>query len=864
MQVEAYSLADPIFFETPSRWTTTDSAFTVAQLPAPNGWQRTQRDVWIHLSPVGGELPPQGWKVHISACLDNADRVLTTVWDYCIAHRHAFKFLCSGAVHRAYSLKYAPRASSSKLITIYPRDEAALERVLVDLSEALAGEPGPYILSDLRWGSGPLYVRYGGFVFRYCAAPNGELVPAIERPDGTLVPDERKPVFHVPSWVTIPEFLKPHLQARDGGSPDDFPYQVQKALHFSNGGGVYLAQRKSDGQTVVLKEARPHAGVDGLGRDAIARLANERRALERLRGVPGVPEVYEQRTVWEHEFLVVQHMPGDTLQTWLSRNYPYITGDPTPDAIATYTRQALDIVARVERLLADIHARGLVFGDLHPANLLVAPDGTVSAIDFEIATDIDAASAPPLGLPGFHGRGKRGVDADLHALSALRLWIFFPLVPLLGLVPDKVDAYVDDIERRFDLPPGYADSIRQTLTPAKSAPSSTVRVSAEPGVDLRRNPDWRDVCRSMAEAIVRTATAEREDRLFPGDPQQFVLGGLGFAYGAAGVLWTLSVTGAGRYPEYEEWLLRAVDRAERSRPGFFDGLHGVAYVLDYLGYDKPALSLVEQAEPLVRMMGDVSVFSGLAGVGLNLLHLGTRNEAGAFTDQALNIADRLADAVRSREPHGVDVRIASSATGYREAGSNAGLLRGWSGVALFFVRLYEHTGDPAYLEVARRALYRDLDLCVTASDGALVVDGGFRTLPYLEIGSCGIALAAAEFLAHRDDERLRAAIPAIVNACRPEFTIESGMFNGRAGLMAVLAHLSRRLKEPAWGEVARNHLGRLWWHAVSLDGHVAFPGSYLRRLSMDVATGTSGVLLAVASVIDGVHFLPFLASGGQT
>lgn len=235
----------------------------------------------------------------------------------------------------------------------------------------------------------------------------------------------------------------------------------------------------------------------------------------------------------------------------------------------------------------------------------------------------------------------------------------------------------------------------------------------------------------MAEAIVRTATAEREDRLFPGDPQQFVLGGLGFAYGAAGVLWTLSVTGAGRYPEYEEWLLRAVDRAERSRPGFFDGLHGVAYVLDYLGYDKPALSLVEQAEPLVRMMGDVSVFSGLAGVGLNLLHLGTRNEAGAFTDQALNIADRLADAVRSCEPHGVDVRIASSATGYREAGSNAGLLRGWSGVALFFVRLYEHTGDPAYLEVARRALYRDLTSASrrpTARSSSTVASALFPTL----------------------------------------------------------------------------------------------------------------------------------------
>ena len=28
------------------------------------------------------------------------------------------------------------------------------------------GRAGAYILSDLRWGSGPLYVRYGGFAKR--------------------------------------------------------------------------------------------------------------------------------------------------------------------------------------------------------------------------------------------------------------------------------------------------------------------------------------------------------------------------------------------------------------------------------------------------------------------------------------------------------------------------------------------------------------------------------------------------------------------------------------------------------------------------------------------------------------------------
>jgi hypothetical protein len=55
--------------------------------------------------------------------------------------------------------KYAPRGSSGKIVTIYPADEVACERILADLGQLLDGEPGPYILGDLRYGAGPLYVR---------------------------------------------------------------------------------------------------------------------------------------------------------------------------------------------------------------------------------------------------------------------------------------------------------------------------------------------------------------------------------------------------------------------------------------------------------------------------------------------------------------------------------------------------------------------------------------------------------------------------------------------------------------------------------------------------------------------------------
>lgn len=121
--------------------------------------------------------------------------------------------------------------------------------------------------------------------------------------------------------------------------------------------------------------------------------------------------------------------------------------------------------------------------------------------------------------------------------------------------------------------------------------------SAGPGPRLRPDRDgWAEARASLAGAILAEATPHRDDRLFPGDIEQFDTpgGGLGVAYGAAGVLYALDVTGAYRHPEHEEWLIRRALRPQPgTRLGFYDGLHGVAYVLDHLGHRHEALKILD-------------------------------------------------------------------------------------------------------------------------------------------------------------------------------------------------------------------------------------------------------------------------------
>ncbi|NKQ55408.1 protein kinase/lanthionine synthetase C family protein [Amycolatopsis sp. K13G38] len=822
LEYEAYCFADPLFFDEQRGASHAEDDFAAVLAPLAHDWVTSESGVWRHLCPVWHELPDQGWKIHVSGTPSNVDRVLAVVHRHCLARDIAFKHLRTRAMVLAHNSKYAPREGSGKLATIYPKDEKELESTLLALDAELSGEPGPYILSDLRYGAGPLYVRYGGFAERWVEA-GGRRVLAVRKPDGMLVPDERRPVFHLPDWVELPECLAPHLAARRSGDPRQFPYRVTSSLHFSNGGGVYLAEHKETGREVVLKEARPHAGLDRDHRDAVARLHREHEILERLEGIPGIPAAYERFVVWEHHFLAMRRVRGRPLGSWLARNYPLTRRDADERDLPAYADRALALLARLEGLLDAVHERGIVYGDLHPMNVLVDDDDQVSLVDFELAFEADGPGRPTLGAPGFKAPADRcGFAIDEYALAALKLWIFLPLNAMLEFAPGKLPGFADFARRRFGLPPAYVTAALDTLAPREGR--------ADTELD-KADPDWSLVRRSIAAGILASATPQRTDRLFPGDIEQFRVGGACFAVGAAGILHALHIGGGGRHPEYERWLIESVRREPPTRPGFHDGAHGIAYVLENFGHHGEADELLKASAGLVAQTDDHGLYSGLSGIALNLLHFAETREDKGFLAQAVRIAARIAGL--PAEPVGKF--------------AEAGLTNGWSGPALLFVRLYEHTGDQAWLDLADRALCRDLEECVTGDDGSLQVrDGQTRTLPYLGVGSAGIAVVAGLLAAHRPDAESAAKLPGLRESCRGEFVIQPGLLHGRAGLTPALGR-----------DEAEAQLARLAWHAVPYGGGIAFPGNRLLRLSMDVATGGAGVLLALAA-LDGAPALPFL------
>jgi serine/threonine protein kinase len=858
---EWFCLGDRLFYESPTLWRGAETDFAAARRGLPAEWESSQSGDWLVLRVRDASLPSQGWKIHASGTLDEAASVIDAVWAYCVARNITFKFVRSRRLLFIRNSKSADRWSSGKLATIYPADEAALEQILAELGTILANKRGPYILTDLRIGQGPLYVRYGGFVLQHGVDAKGKTFAAIEDAEGRLVPDRRDALFAVPDWVKLPPCLEPHMSARSSATLDQIPYEITKALHFSNGGGVYLGVDRRSGEKIVLKEGRPFAGLSADGADAVARLSRERDALMRLDGLGITPDVRDFFVLEGHHFLVEDFIEGKTLNALFADEYPLIRSAPSQETLAQYASWVVDTCGRVERAVEAIHQRGICIRDLHPRNIIIRPDGEIALVDLEAATDADSETGSSLGAPGFAAPpDRRGFSIDNYALASLRLFLFLPLTSLIPLNPEKALDLGNAIPQLFPVETHFISDAVATIVRHQGPPpargASTVRAT-----DLRSLPEtWFEARDSMVRAIMSTATPDREDRLFPGDVEQSgPCGGLNLAFGAAGVLYALNEVGADRNEEHEEWMLKRVKKTSGDVPlGFYNGLHGVAYALDRLGRRGDALDVLDRCVNRANagwQSYQSDLFGGLAGIALTLLYFAQVTRDASFLRLAIEAAGIVAGRLRNDDANSA---ISGGDHPY------AGLMRGLSGTALLFLRLYEETGDTCWLDRAGLALRQDLRRCVRSSDGALHVNEGWRLMPYLADGSAGVGFVLDQYLTYRSDESFAEALAAIQRAAEAPFYIHSGLFQGRAGMILFLARASRRVGSETSSTVAEQ-TRRLAWHALDYRGNLAFPGDQIRRLSMDFASGTAGVMFAMGFAL-GAHnmSLPFLGPGLQS
>jgi tRNA A-37 threonylcarbamoyl transferase component Bud32 len=369
-------------------------------------------DIWRVNRAAQPSDPAQGWKLHVSATILSAPKLLARAAPVLQASGVRFKVPSSLLVLKRLNCGlFYGYTQIGKALTIYPRSSGEATELATALHQASRGVPGPAVPFERRCFQGStVFRRYGSY--EALLTEGAEPRPAIRRPDGSLEEDRRDAN---PEWA--PEDPFPPLAAPPPRRLAH-SYRAYEAISQRGKGGVYRAiDVRSGVRQCIVKEGRHHGEVDWDGTDGRGRTEHEGDVLRRL-GAGGVPVPEVLATFREHgnAYLVLESIRGLTLEAIAIRRTRKL---PIADALE-FGRQCAVVLSR-------IHELGWVWRDCKPTNLLVE-NGRLRPLDFEGAVAFGSEPHLPWGSAGFIPQEWRIADAgrhlvlpshDLYALGAV-------------------------------------------------------------------------------------------------------------------------------------------------------------------------------------------------------------------------------------------------------------------------------------------------------------------------------------------------------------------------------------------------------------------------------------------------------------
>lgn len=799
-----HAVGDRDFFELPWLAAAIEGAPDIAPHgdAVPPGWRRQRHGPWVGFHRIGAQpLPMAGWKVHVSGTPNRAADVLGVVADVCFDLGVAWKGLANQKLVAVSQSKYAPRALSGKVCSVYPVDDEMLAEVLDRLRLRLADEPGPRVVGDIGDPGSPVSLRWGAFRLGWLRGAGGVPVPAVQMPGGSPVAD-RRIGGSVPA--TRPSCVREWQARAELAERDEtLPVTEVALVHRTNAGAIYTALYA--GRPVVLKEARGHSGLASDGSNAVSRLRHEHRVLQHLEGEGVGPTPIDYLSCGGSEFLVMEQLVGQPLSRRVSSGHPAAAILPADTAAEDYYGWAATVVADLAALLDRMHRLGVVHRDLHPDNIVVLNDGSVRLIDFECASCEGVQASTAGGAPGFTF-SEDGIHRDRLACERIRLMVHNPVVMVL--------------DRR----PGLVETLRRAgAADRRLAVDGTAPRPEGPGPAVE----------PLVAGIGSAATPHRSDRLYPGSLDHLDVpgGGCGLWTGAAGVQRALSLLGVEVPAAHRRWLLdRPVDVLAGQR-GLAFGSDGVALALAGMGEQQKAVEVLRASwrATTLPVCGPSWGF-GHAGVAL------------ALTELAELLGD--ADLLNRAEEH---LLLAVTAIDGECPDSWAGLLHGFSGTALALLRMGQSAAFASSVDSIRGAVDRcfrlELEGCV-ASHGYLLGADRRGRLPYLGAGSAALGLVADRMDWRADDPEVSQPREAVLRVLRRPMMVAAGLAEGRAGVLLTLRDMVP--DDP----MIAVHRDRLAWHVApriaSAADELYVLGELNLRLSTDVASGSAGVLAVLA------------------
>lgn len=197
-------------------------------------------------------------------------------------------------------------------------------------------------------------------------------------------------------------------------------YEIEALIGSGGMGNVYRARDVRLGRTVAIKVLSRHLSHDSEYRQRLEREAQIISSLQH----PGICTLYDIGRHGDIEYLVMEHIDGETLSARLERETFAID-------------DALQIGIQIADALDFAHRAGVIHRDLKPGNVMLTSRG-VKLLDFGVAKP---------GARPFIVGPDAGADIDLSAPSLTRTGVLVGTVPYMS--PEQLDG--QSVDSRADL-----------------------------------------------------------------------------------------------------------------------------------------------------------------------------------------------------------------------------------------------------------------------------------------------------------------------------------------------------------------------------------------------------------------------------
>lgn len=825
-----------------------DELLRVVRAVLPPTWPIGRDGLWYLSEPPGVRLPRQGWVVEVSATPRNCEAILHRTATLCGQFGVAFQFPLDRQVVTMVTGQTWPRASGGRVISLYPVDDAQFHQMIERLHTALREFAGPYILSDKRFrDSQVVHYRYGGFPGHGPSVllVTGERQPMLAAPDGGLVPDERAPLWSPPPWLSdpFPDEAVP-AEETDGISLNGGRYLIRSVMRSAVTGGVYVGLDRETNAAVTIKEARPHAGIDADGLDAVDRLKREYRLLQELQDTGFTPAPLDLFWEWEHLFLVEERIRGLSLEQYAAASNPLLRGQGTRAKQEAYAAKFRKIASNLAAGLDEMHARRILLGPVTVADVVV--------------TDLDADWVRVWNLDTARELGEGQTQADdLHVLGTLLADTLCPQSgALTRLDPSRAQPFLALGAGGI----GLADTVELTIlrcldTDRTQRPTAaevlqvlgqsagTGLAGAQPQPAVAPQPTLPDALQGTLQATI-TALQSSDDlhhpgRLFPADLLGLSTNPLSLAYGAAGVGYALARLTGSAPRSITVRMLSQPAAPDRYPPGLYVGSAGVAWALWEMGLAEAAILTLRSVRnhPLLRDAADL--FHGAAGYGLACLrfHGFTGNQE--WLDDAVAVGEQL---LRTRVEKGTGAYWPD-----RGGAVGLGYAKGAAGIGLYLLYLSLATGDSRFLQTGTAALEHDLTHLWDEPGTCLAMvrrsAGTPESCPDWYEGTAGVGTALVRFWHVTREERYRDLLERIAPDAARTYAAAPGLFHGMAGMGNFLLDLYQFTGQPIYLQQAQHAGQTTALFGVNRGSGIAFPGRNATQLTMDFGTGTAGIAL---------------------